>query len=46
MKLEFLLFKFHDANNGLIGNNILRQLFAVINLKENFLEIGDKRIPI
>lgn len=46
MKLEFLVCEFHNHYNGLIGNNILRQMQAIINLKENFLQLEDRKIPI
>lgn len=45
-KIEFLVCHFHDHYDGLIGNDILKQLKAIINLKENILDINGKHIPI
>lgn len=46
VKIEFLVCNFHDQYNGLIGNNILRQLKAIVNLKDNVLTINDRNLHI
>lgn len=45
-KVEFLVCKFDTRYDGLIGNNILGKLNAIVNFKENILEIDGKRIPL
>lgn len=43
---EFLEFKFHQVFNGLIGNNILIPLDAILDFKNRRLIVDEKEIPI
>lgn len=45
-KIEFFVCQFHNQYNGLIGNNILRQMKAIINMKDNILKLEETEIPI
>ena len=45
-KIEFLVCKFHDKYDGLIGNNILKKLKATINMGDDILLIGNNKIPL
>lgn len=45
-RIDFYVCRFHDLYDGLIGNNILRQLKAKIDYENNILHIGNKTIPL
>lgn len=39
--IEFFIIKFHDYYDGLIGNDLLIPLEAVINYKNKSIQFGD-----
>lgn len=45
-KVEFLVCDFHDRFDGLIGNNILMQIKAVVDYRTNHLIVGEKKIKL
>lgn len=45
-KIKFLVCPFHDQYNGLIGNDILKEFKIIVNLRDNFLDIDGRHIPI
>ncbi|XP_055839549.1 uncharacterized protein DDB_G0283697-like [Episyrphus balteatus] len=44
--LNFLLFKFHNYFDGLIGTDIMKKLAMKIDLKNSFLETEKVKIPL
>lgn len=44
--IEFIVVKFHNFYHGLIGNDILKRLNAIIDYKNNQLNIDGKLIPL
>ena len=45
-KIEFFICKFHTKYDGLFGNNILKKLKAIIDLKDDLFVVGNKKIPM
>lgn len=45
-KIKFLLFKFHDYFDGLIGIDIMKELEAKLDLKDSMLYTKNAQIPL